>query len=188
MDTVAVLDDGVLMEGGEFVGEVAAVVASAAFFAFEGAFGDQSEDRPDVADFVVDAGGVAQRTLGEFAEFVIGVGQGCPIAFDSAVGPGEGAEFFFGDGREIGVLGGERGVAFQGREFAHGFAGAFAEDYAFQERIAGEAVGAVDSRRRNFAGGVESGDVGASEEVGLDSSHGVVGGGVDGGGLGGGGR
>ena len=75
-------------------------------------------------------------------------------------------------------------MALERRKFTHGVAGAFAEDHTFQERIAGQAVSAVDACTRDFAGGVESGYVGATVEVGLDSAHGVVGGGVDGGRLG----
>ena len=65
----------------------------------------------------------------------------------------------------------------------HGGGGAGAEDDTFQQGIAGKTVGAVDAGAGNFAGGEEAGDGGESVEIGMDATHGVVGGGVNGGGL-----
>ncbi len=64
--------------------------------------------------------------------------------------------------------------------FSHGAAGAGAEDEAFQKRIGGQAIGAVDAGAGDFAGGVEAGDGGAAVEVGLDAAHQVMRGGAHG--------
>ena len=64
VDFVAFLGDGVAVELGEFVGEIAAVVSTTAFLALQAAFGDEREYGPDVADFVVDARGVGEGSAG----------------------------------------------------------------------------------------------------------------------------
>ena len=58
--------------------------------------------------------------------------------------------------------------------------GACAEDQAFEQRVGGQAVGAVDAGAGGLSGGVEAGQSGAAEEVGADAAHQVMRGGADG--------
>ena len=88
----------------------------------------------------------------------------------------------FGEGREDFGLG-DFASGFNGGRAGHGDGGAGSEDYAFEEGVAGETVGAVDTGAGHFAGGVEAGDGGEAVEICVDAAHGVVGRGVDGGGL-----
>ena len=53
--------------------------------------------------------------------------------------------------------------------------GASAVDQPFQQGIAGQAVGAVDSRGRHLSGGVQSFERCGAMEVCRDSTHGVMG-------------
>ena len=62
----------------------------------------------------------------------------------------------------------------------HGLRGARAEDEAFEQRVRGQAVGAVDAGAGGFAGGVEPGEGGAAVEIGADAAHEVVRRGADG--------
>src|SRR5271170_6055466 len=83
----------------------------------------------------------------------------------------------FGSGRAgkmAGGLCGGRGV------LHHGSAAARAEDEAFEQGVAGEAIGAVDAGEGGFAGGVEAGDGGASPKIGFYAAHHEMRGGADG--------
>ena len=58
----------------------------------------------------------------------------------------------------------------------HRLRGARAEDQALEQRVAGQAVGAVDAVAGHLPGGVEAGQRGAAVEVGGHAAHHVVGG------------
>ena len=59
-------------------------------------------------------------------------------------------------------------------DVTHGPAGACAEDYAFQQRITGQPVGAVYAGTRGFAGREQAGQAAAAIEIGTHTPHGVM--------------
>jgi hypothetical protein len=50
----------------------------------------------------------------------------------------------------------------------------FSEDQAFEQRVAGQAIGAVQAGAGSFAGDVEAGDIGARAQVADDAAAGIV--------------
>lgn len=167
---------------GPGVGEVAATVGAAAFFAGEGGAGHQLGDLVDVAEFGFGAAGGGAGGLAGLGEAVEGFVEAFGAAEEAGAAPGERAEFGLGDaGDDEGRRGraGAEGAGFA----AHGEAGASAIDEAFEQGITGEAIGSMDAGAGDFAGGVEAGDGGLSIQTGGDAAHGVVGGGEDGAGL-----
>jgi 3-dehydroquinate synthase len=168
--------------GGRLIGVVAAEVAAAAFAAIEGGLGDEEADTAHAAEFVIETGGLFagfERHGPEHADSGL---EALFIAADTAVLPGDGAEVGFRHGGEdFGA--GNLALGGAGGEAGHGGGGTGAEDDAFQQGVAGEAVGAVDTGAGDFAGGKEARDGGEAVEIGMDAAHGVVGGGMDGGGL-----
>lgn len=104
------------------------------------------------------------------------------VAGDATAFPGEILE---GLAAECGKLFVAKGEAAEGlgRLLGHGVSSAGAEDDAFKQGIAGEAVGAVDAGAGGFAGGIEAGDGSASLKISADAAHEVMRGGMDGSGL-----
>ena len=66
------------------------------------------------------------------------------------------------------------------RRLLHRLRRAGPEDQPFEQRVARQAVGAVDAGAGGFAGGEQSGNGGAAPVVGVDAAHQIVSGGADG--------
>src|SRR5579863_3273681 len=62
---------------------------------------------------------------------------------------------------------------------AHSLTGTGAEDQTFEQRVAGQAVGAVDASGSGFTGDVEAGQRAATFEIGANAAHRVVRSGTD---------
>ena len=130
-------------EGVGFPGKVGAVVGSAAFATGQGAASDPQGDDARVAGL--------WRGHGAFEEGG-GAGQAFGMAHDAAMAPGDFLDVAEGE-RPFGI--GRHGMWSGGRREAigeHGAGGACSEDDAFEQRIAGQAVGAVDAGAGGFAG------------------------------------
>lgn len=65
-------------------------------------------------------------------------------------------------------------------DLSGGLAGGVTEDEAFEEGVAGEAVGTVEASAGDFSDGKEAREAGATEQVGGDAADGVMSGGIDG--------
>src|SRR4029077_13952767 len=63
--------------------------------------------------------------------------------------------------------------------FYHRLAAARAEDQAFEKRIAGQAIGAVDAGCGGFSRSIQAGQGSAAPEIGFHAAHRVVRGGAD---------
>lgn len=193
-DAAVFAKDGVALEGGVVAGgEVVAEVGAAAFGAGEGGLEDDVGDAAERLCFSEAAAGMA--TLGDAGEGGVAGGlrgeafaQGGLIAEEAGAGPHGGLQtgedglnlrLLFG--RLGGGVGRDRLGRLEGEPVGkHGLGGADAEDEALEQRVGGEAVGAMDAGAGGFASGVEAAAAGASGKVGADAAHEVVGSGADG--------
>ena len=69
------------------------------------------------------------------------------------------------------------GGQFCGRRCCNGLSGGAGEHHAFEQRVAGQAVGAMQAGAGHLAHGVQTGQVGAARQVGQHAAAGEVGGG-----------
>ena len=169
--------------GGVGVWIIEVVVEAAAFGALQGRCDNQFRDGGDVAQFEQVAGHDEIPVI--LLDFLLQIGdagasalQSFVCAHDSNVVPHDAADFvpimidyneFIDVLRVAGLPGRERDVDGWFRIFVKAFGGAIRANERFEKGIAGQPVGAVQSRASHFADGVKSGNLRSAIDIGHDA-------------------
>src|SRR5579883_389467 len=153
-------------------GVIEAVMPAAAFAPGERAGSDQHRDRVHVAEFVI-GDGAAGRSRRVRPKLIAGQGEAFARANDAAVAPSQIAQRGFGDGGAAGRFERE-GLGGGCGSLRHCAACARAEHESFEERVACQAIGSVNSGAGRFAGRVQIWNAGAPVDIGLNAAHGIM--------------
>jgi len=145
---------------------------AAAFAPGERAGSDQHRDRVHVAEFVI-GDGAAGRSRRVRPKLIAGQGEAFARANDAAVAPSQIAQRGFGDGGAAGRFERE-GLGGGCGSLRHCAACARAEHESFEERVACQAIGSVNSGAGRFAGRVQIWNAGAPVDIGLNAAHGIM--------------